>query len=155
MYPFLKHILAGAMLMSAASTSVQAVNSAPEIQVMSLKVSIDGREVMAPVLGMPAAGRAEVSIGDSESDGYTLGVNRMKPDHSAGNVPDRLHLMLWRGSSHSGRPLLDKVMDVAANDPSDKPRSVETVNAQGSAREHVRIDLVSVLIVRADSWPPR
>lgn len=155
MYPFLKYILAGATLMSAASTSVQAVNSAPKMQVMSFKVSIDGREVMAPLLGMPAAGRAEVSISDSESDGYTLGVNRMKPDHSEGNVPDRLRLMLWRGSSHSGQPLLDQAMDVTTNGPSNKPRSVEVVNGQGGLREHVRIDLVSVLTVRADSWPPR
>lgn len=62
---------------------------------------------MAPVLGMTDAGRAEVSIGGSGSDGDTLGINWKKPDHSEGNVPDLLHFMLWRALSHSGRPLLE------------------------------------------------
>ncbi|MBT2767635.1 hypothetical protein J7J08_08280 [Stenotrophomonas sp. ISL-67] len=120
-----------------------------EFHALAFKVWIDGKQVMDPSLGMPLAGRAEVSVGASENSGYTLGVNVMKAAQSDLQMPVILHLELWRGSSHSGIQLLDEVMEVGANDPIDTPRSVEAISTGRGPSEHVRVELVSFDIPRA------
>ena len=151
-----KGIYAATLLVAitAIPASAQPASEMPEnVQTMSFKVSIDGREVMAPILGMPSAGRAEVSVGTGDRDGYTLGVNVMKAAQSNELLPLKLRLELWRGSSHTGMQLLDQIMEVTAADSADKPRSVEAVHMRGGTRERVLIELISLDSRRADNWP--
>ena len=155
MLPFFRGIFVAAswVAVTAIPVSVQAASEMPEnVQAMSFKVSINGREVMAPILGMPTAGRAEVSIGASERDGYTLGINVMKADQSTELLPLKLRLELWRGSSHNGKLMLDRVMEVTAHDPTSAPRSVEAVYGWGGVREHIQIKLVALGTRRAGDW---
>ena len=81
---------------------------------LSLQVSVDGDEVMAPVLEMNAATPAEVFIGSGEDDGYTLVVDIMdEVDNATGSVG--AHVVLWRGGAGSGTRLLDDVLLLGGN----------------------------------------
>lgn len=132
---------------SASTRPTQEVAS--EFQALSFKVWVDGKQVMDPSVGMPLAGRAEVSVGASENSGYTLGVSVLRAAQPAPRMPVKLHLELWRGSSRDGVRLLDEVMEVGVNGPSDAPQSVEAISTRRGAREHVRVELVSFEMPRA------
>lgn len=134
---------------SSASTGA-AQEGALEFQALSFKVWVDGKQVMDPSVGMPFAGRAEVSVGASENSGYTLGVSVLRAAQPAPQLPVKLHLELWRGSSRDGVQLLDEVMEVGVNGLSDAPQSVEAISSRRGAREHVRVELVSFEMPRGD-----
>jgi hypothetical protein len=122
---------------------------ASELQALSFKVWVDGKQVMDPSVGMPLAGRAEVSVGASENSGYTLGVSVLGAAQPAPQLPVKLHLELWRGSSRDGVQLLDEVMEVGVNGPSDAPPSVEAISTRNVRSERVRVELVSFEMPRA------
>jgi len=133
---------------SSASTGA-AQEGALEFQALSFKVWVDGKQVMDPSVGMPFAGRAEVSVGASENSGYTLGVSVLRAAQPAPHLPVKLHLELWRGSSRDGAQLLDGDMEVGVNGVSDAPHIVEAISTRQGKSEHVRVELVSFEMPRA------
>jgi hypothetical protein len=107
--------------------------------ILSLQVSVDGNEVMAPVLEMRSSTPAEVFIGSGDHDGYTLVVNIVdEDDNAAGTVG--AHFVLWRGGINRGARLLDDVLLLG----DDRRRHVGKRTLQSSAAgPHAAVTVVS------------
>lgn len=80
------------------------------VHTLSLQVSVEGRELMAPVFEMSSAASAQLSIGTGGDDDYTLVVGIV--DNVEPAEPDAVaaHFVLWRGQPEHGVRILDDVV---------------------------------------------
>lgn len=102
--------LASAALSHHAAASNDLTGETAVVHTLSLHVSVGGEEVMAPVFQMTSAAAAELFIGSSEQDGYTLVVNMLAPAGSGVSDGAGAQFVLWRGVPDKGVRLLDQVM---------------------------------------------
>lgn len=99
---------------SVGSSNVAAVDDVAHdkanVHTLSLQVSVEGREVMAPVFEMNSASPAQLSIGTGGEDDYTLVVGIVENVEPADSDAVGAHFVLWRGQAEHGVRLLDDVI---------------------------------------------
>jgi len=102
------------VVVSIGSSNVAAVNAvaagAVNAHTLSLQVSVQGKEVMAPVFEMASGSPAQLSIGTGEGNDYTLVVDILENVESAGSDAVGAHFVLWGGQAEQGVRLLDDVL---------------------------------------------
>lgn len=107
------------VVVSIGSSSVAAVDEvaagAVNVHTLSLQVSVQGKEVMAPVFEMASGSPAQLSIGTGEGRDYTLVVDILENVESAGSDAVGAHFVLWRGQAEQGVRLLDDVLLLGGN----------------------------------------
>lgn len=106
---------------------------------LSLQVSVDGNEVMAPVIEMSSATPAEVFIGSGDDDGYALVVDIVdEVDKATGSAG--AHFVLWRGGAGRGTRLLDDVLLLGGNR---RGHASEQSLKSGGAGQNATVTVVS------------
>jgi hypothetical protein len=80
------------------------------VHTLSLQVSVEGKEVMAPVFQMTSASPARLSIGSEEEGGYSLVVDILENVEPSADASVGAHFVLWRGQAEQGVRLLDDVL---------------------------------------------
>lgn len=80
------------------------------VHTLSLQVSVEGKEVMAPVFEMTSASPAQLSIGTGEVGEFTLVVDLLENVESAASDAVGAHFVLWRGQAGQGVRLLDEAL---------------------------------------------
>lgn len=81
-----------------------------DVHTLSLMVSVDGKQVMTPVIGMAAGAPALVSVASDDLDGYTLTVDIIESDGADAREGVGAQFVLWRGTESAGVKLLDDVL---------------------------------------------
>jgi hypothetical protein len=92
-----------AMLIAGTSAGSSAIASNPTSEIvhhLSLRAYVDGKPVMDPTVGMSAAGPAEISLTNSNEDGYALSLEIQ--DAADGQSNRALHATLWQTSPQGG-----------------------------------------------------
>lgn len=102
--------LAGVWMSHHAAAADDLPGETTVLHTLSLHVSVGGEEVMAPVFQMTSAAPAELFIGSSEQDGYTLVVDMLEPAGPGTSDGAGAQFVLWRGVADKGVRLLDQVM---------------------------------------------
>ncbi len=99
---------------SVGSSNLAAVNRVAldkaAVHTLSLQVSVEGREVMAPVFEMSSVAPARLSIGTGGGDDHTLVVGIVENVEPADSDAVGAHFVLWRGQPEDGVRLLDDVI---------------------------------------------
>lgn len=80
------------------------------VHTVSLQVSVEGRELMAPVFEMSSAAPAQLSIGTGGDDDDTLVVGIVDNVEPTDSDAVAAHFVLWRGQPEHGVRLLDDVV---------------------------------------------
>lgn len=84
--------------------------AAYRVHTLSLQVSVEGSEVMAPVFAMNSAAPARLSIGTGAEDDYTLVVGIVENVVPWDSDVVVAHFVLWQGQADHGVRLLDDVI---------------------------------------------
>lgn len=103
-------LLASAAVSHQAAAADDLTGETTVVHTLSLHVSVGGEEVMAPVFQMTSDASAELFIGTSEADGYTLVVDMLGLAGSGASQEAAAQFVLWRGVPVKGVRLLDQAM---------------------------------------------
>lgn len=113
---------------------------------LSLRAYVDGKRVMDPAVGMSAPGPAEISLTNSNDDGYALSLAIQ--DGAEGRSNGALHAILWQTSQQGGMRLRQQTFALESGEGGATYADTCASGETGSQVEGACIALISYVVER-------